>query len=69
MNLEKQNISTEEALAEVNYCLTSIGQMGANDSEVSELTTLLKELESNTVSPQEAKNRAYKILNRKMDYH
>lgn len=69
MNLEKHNLSFEEALAEVNYCLTSIGQMGGNDYEVSELTALIKELENKIITPQEAKSRAHKILNSKMDYH
>jgi hypothetical protein len=53
----------------INEIWGRINQLGANDSERSEIESILERLENKDLKPAEAVEAAQKILDRKMDYH
>lgn len=58
-----------EAVNYVDLCLSEVGQLGANDSEPSDLRGIKEQMLKGELSPKEARRLAHEILKRKMDYH
>jgi hypothetical protein len=66
---EGKEPSIEEAIEFVGEALTEVAMMGANDSEIPELNSIMEKLKEGEYDPKEAMRRAQEIRASKMDYH
>lgn len=66
---QEEPITKEEALNQIMAIRQEVYMMGANDFEFSAIDEIVKNLESEEISPQEAVSRVYKIKEGKSDYH
>ncbi len=62
-------MNIETAKSEIEAMRQEIYMIGANDSEFSEIATILKALKDGTYSPEKAIEETRKIYEKKMDYH
>ena len=58
-----------DAHALIAHIKQTVAVMGANDSEIPELDSILEDLHARTCAPEEAIQKARAIESRKMDYH
>ncbi len=68
-NLDSEEKTISEAMAEVSGIKNEIMSMGANDSENSAIDEIVYSLEKKEIRPKEAVARAREILESKQDYH
>ncbi len=59
----------DEAEIYIREIITQLGTMGANDFEIPTLNQLIQKVRSQKLSPSEAKNIAFTILDRKQSDH
>lgn len=59
----------EKAELEIKIILQDMYVMGANDSEKSDIDSILIKMKSSEISPEEAIKQAMAIKNSKQDYH
>lgn len=66
---EKPSLDKESATAEITMILQQICQMGAVDSEPDTLRRIIKQMEEDKLSPEEAVQAARKLESERQDYH
>lgn len=59
----------EQLLNQILMVRDEVAQMGANDSEIPIINSIIEKLKRGEMSPEEALSNVYKIKDRKADYH
>lgn len=68
-NLEIAPKTKAEAIAAIAFIMQECSAMGANDSELPDLTRLIESVRNDEIDPDEAIRQAESIKASKMDYH
>jgi hypothetical protein len=68
-NFKEAEITQGDARQHIEAVRAQVMQMGANDSENSDLEQVISEMEDGVISPQEAMQRADGIRDSKHSYH
>ena len=67
--LENGPMTMDEAIAAISFIMQECSVMGANDSEMPELSRLIGDVRNGRIDPAKAVSQAESIKESKMDYH